>query len=128
MKTFFPLLLFCAFSLLAIGQTQAQDGVLRHVVTFKFKADATDEQIEALITAFAGLKDQISEIKGFEWGTNNSPEGLDKGLTHCFIVTFDNEEGRDIYLPHPAHKAFVETHGKIIDDVFVIDYYAKEGL
>ncbi|MEM9327714.1 MAG: Dabb family protein [Bacteroidota bacterium] len=119
-------LCFCLF---AMNDLQAQDrGPLRHVVSFKFSDDATEQQINACIKDFAGLKEKISEIKSFEWGTNNSPEGLTKGLTHCFILTFDDEKGRDIYLPHPDHKAFGDAHGKIFADVFVIDYYAKDGM
>jgi len=97
-------------------------GQLRHVVCFEFKADATQEQIDALIKAFKNLENEIEEVKAFEWGLNNSPEGLDRGLTHIFQLTFDDEEGRDIYLPHPAHQAFVNTHGGIIEEVVVVDY------
>ncbi len=98
---------------------------LRHVVCFKFKADATEAQIEALIDAFVELEDQISEVKALEWGTNNSPEGLDKGMTHIFQLTFDNEDGRDVYLPHPAHQAFIKEHTGIVEDVVVVDYLVK---
>lgn len=98
---------------------------LRHVVMFKFKAEATEADIQKVEAAFAGLADKIPEIKDFEWGTNNSPEGLSKDFTHCFLVTFDSEEGREIYLPHPDHKAFVEVLSPHLDDVMVIDYWAK---
>ena len=104
----------------------AQEGVLRHVVSFKFKSELTEVQTDSLIEAFANLKNEIKEVKAFEWGTNNSPENLDKGLTHCFVLTFSNETDRDAYLPHPAHKSFVEKYGPYVEDVFVIDYYAKE--
>jgi hypothetical protein len=38
----------------------------------------------------------IPEIHSFEWGTNNSPEGLDKGFTHLFFVTFKSESDREV--------------------------------
>ena len=104
----------------------AQDLQLRHVVSFSFKEEATEEQVADLIKDFIDLQNKIPEIQSFEWGTDNSPEGLQKGLTHCFILTFKNEEDRDIYLPHPAHKAFGKKNGPIIKDVFVIDFYVKE--
>ena len=97
---------------------------LRHVVLFKFKDDADPAAVEKAIEAFAALPDKIPQIKEFEWGTNNSPEGLNKGLTHCFLLTFDSEEGRDIYLPHPDHKAFGALLGDILEDVTVVDYWA----
>ncbi|MFO7847548.1 MAG: Dabb family protein [Balneolaceae bacterium] len=98
---------------------------LRHVVLFKFTESSTEDDIQQIEEAFATLPSQIDEIKDFEWGTNNSPEGLDKGFTHSFLVTFDSEEGRDIYLPHPAHQEFVDLVGPHVDDVMVVDYWAR---
>ncbi len=98
---------------------------LRHIVLFKFKETTTSENIKKVENAFAALPSKIKEIKAFEWGTNNSPEGLDKGFTHSFVVTFDSEEGRAIYLPHPDHQAFVEVLKPHLEDVLVIDYWVK---
>ena len=74
---------------------------------------------------FAALKNIITQIRGFEMGTNNSPEGLNKGFTHCFVVTFGSEKDRDAYLPHPAHQTFVKSLKPILEEVFVIDYWSK---
>lgn len=98
---------------------------LRHVVLFKFKESASAEDINKVETAFEALPSKIKEIKHLEWGLNNSPENLNKGFTHCFFVTFDSEEARAIYLPHPAHKAFVDVLSPHLDDVLVIDYWTK---
>ena len=83
----------------------------RHIVLFKFKQNTTDKQIEEVITAFKALPNQIKEIKGFEWGIQASSEGLTAGMTHCFLVTFDDITGLEIYLPHPAHHKFVKLVG-----------------
>jgi len=99
--------------------------LLRHVVLFNFNDKATRDKLQLIETEFASLKDKISEIHSFEWGTNNSPEGLDKGLTHCFLVTFLSEEDRAKYLPHPEHKAFVELIGPYVEDVTVVDYWTE---
>ncbi len=98
---------------------------LRHVVMFKFKETSSDEDIMDVIAAFENLPNEIKEIKDFEWGINNSPENLNDGLTHCFTLTFDSEEGRAAYLPHPAHKAFGEKLGPHLDKVTVVDYWTK---
>ncbi|MGB0768890.1 MAG: Dabb family protein, partial [Phycisphaeraceae bacterium] len=63
-------------------------GVYRHVVAFRFKDSTTDAQIEQIIEDFAGLQKDIPEIIAFEHGKNVSPEGLDQGFTHVFLVTF----------------------------------------
>ena len=62
--------------------------------------------------AFCARPSQIDLIKGYEWGTDCSPEGLQQGLTHCFFLTFHSDADRDAYLIHPAHKAF----GKVLGD------------
>jgi hypothetical protein len=98
---------------------------LRHVVLFKFKESATAEDIATIEKAFAALPGKIPQIKSYEWGINNSPEGLDKGFTHCFFLTFKSEEDRAIYLPHPDHKAFGSLLGPHLDDVLVLDYWAE---
>jgi len=98
---------------------------LRHVVLFKFKDSSSPSDIQNLETGFAALPAAIPEIKDFEWGLNNSPENLNKGFTHCFFVTFDSEEARDVYLPHPAHKAFVDILLPHLDDSLVLDYWVK---
>ncbi len=95
---------------------------IRHVVCFKFKEGADPAKIKKVEREFAALKGKISGIRSLEWGKNNSPEGLNKGFTHCFIVTFENEPSRTQYLPHPDHKAFVSILKPILDDVFVIDF------
>ncbi len=101
------------------------DSLLRHVVLFKFKEGTSEKDIAKVESAFAALPSKISEIVGYEWGLNNSPEGLEKGFTHCFFLTFKSEEDRATYLPHPDHKAFGAILGPHLDDVLVIDYWAK---
>lgn len=115
----------------ALMQVQAEPAkteapsLLRHVVMFKFKKDATPAQIDEVVKAFGELPKQIDSIQSYEWGTNNSPEKHDKGFTHLFLVTFKDEAGRAQYLPHPAHMAFVEKLLPILEEPMVIDYWAK---
>jgi NAD(P)-dependent dehydrogenase (short-subunit alcohol dehydrogenase family) len=47
-----------------------------------------------------------------QYGVNNSPENLHKGFTHVYLITFENADARDAYLPHPEHKKFGELLGK----------------
>ncbi len=107
-------------------QQSMDDKELRHVVLIKFKENATDEEITKVEEAFSALPDKIPVIDDYEWGINNSPEGLNKEFTHCFIVTFESEEGRSTYLPHPDHKAFVKVLEPHMEDVLVIDYWAND--
>ena len=100
---------------------------LKHAVFFKFKDDAAAEDVKSVEEAFAALAGKIDTIKQFEWGKNNSPEKNDHGFTHCFMVTFDSDEGRETYLPHPDHKAFVEVLGPVLDKVRVLDFWGERA-
>jgi len=130
MKLFaFAAAVLTALTLVAFAAEKSssqQTRKLRHVVAFKFKEATTKEQIKQVEDAFRDLKRKIPEIAEFEWGTNNSPEGKNKGCTHGFILTFRSEKDRDAYLPHPAHKEFGKLVGPLLDDVFVIDFWTKE--
>lgn len=124
--------LLCTAVLFALATTgmaaesSKANGKLRHVVAFKFKDSASKEDIQKVVDSFKALQKSIPQIKGFEYGTNNSPEGLNKGTTHAFILTFDSEKDRDAYLKHPEHKKFGEGLGPVLADVFVIDFWAQK--
>ncbi|MDD6210478.1 MAG: Dabb family protein [Bacteroidales bacterium] len=98
---------------------------LRHVVFFGFEESATPEEIRAIEEKFASLPQDIPFIKGYEWGTDCSPEGLQKGHSHCFLVTFASEADRDAYLIHPAHKELGKMLNGKLKNVTVIDYWVK---
>ncbi|WP_341937924.1 Dabb family protein [Marinimicrobium sp. C2-29] len=122
------LLTFTLLSLFAaVATTQASEEHVRHIVVFQYEDSATDNQIEQVTEAFRSLEDEVPGIVAFEDGVNNSPEGLNKGFTHVYMVTFEDANARDEYLPHPKHKKFVELMEEldILEDVFVIDYSIK---
>ncbi len=100
--------------------------MLRHIVMFKFKETSAKEDVQKVVEAFRSLKKTIPQVAAFEHGTDNSPEGLANGFTHCFLVTFKSEADRDIYLPHPKHKEFVEVLKPHLDKVQVFDYWSVE--
>lgn len=98
---------------------------LRHVVLFGFKETSSEADVQGVVDAFNKLPSQISSIVGYEHGVNNSPEGLNDGLTHCFLVSFADEAGREAYLPHPAHQAFVKVLKPHLEKAVVVDYWAE---
>jgi Stress responsive A/B Barrel Domain len=99
---------------------------LRHVVMFQFKENTSEADIKKVVDGFRELPKKIKAIADFEWGTNNSPEGLADGLTHCFLVTFSSEKDRDTYLTHPDHQAFVEILKPHLQRPVVLDFWASK--
>lgn len=108
------------------GELSSKKRVLRHVVLFRYKPEVTAAQLDEINRAFQDLKRQIPEVRDFERGINNSPEGLAKGFTHGYLITFESEADREAYLPHPAHKKFVEMLGGKLEEPFVFDYWTVE--
>jgi hypothetical protein len=101
---------------------------LRHVVIFKYKPHASDDQIRQVTDAFRALQQKIPGIRAFEHGVNNSPEGKNLGFTHVYTLTFDSSAARDAYLPHPEHAQFgaLLQQLDLLADVFVVDYLPAE--
>jgi hypothetical protein len=100
--------------------------VLRHLVLYKFKDSATKADVQQVIDTFAALPSKIDTIIDFEHGPNVSTEGKSEGLTYAFVVTFQNEAGRDVYLKHPAHLAYVEVVKNRREKAVVFDYWAAQ--
>lgn len=105
------------------SSAKKEKAILRHVVLFKFKDQSNEADVKKIEQAFRELPGKISLIKAFEFGVNNSPEKLNQGLTHCYLLSFHSEKDRDAYLVHPAHKAFTDIAGPHIDKVTVVDYW-----
>jgi lysophospholipase L1-like esterase len=101
------------------------DPVLRHVVLIKFKPDLEPQLIEETLLELKKLGATIDTVKDLESGTDVSAENLAQGFTHCFLLTFADAKGRDQYLQHDAHQAFVNLALPRIDKVLVFDYWTK---
>ncbi|KAI1771523.1 dabb-domain-containing protein [Hypoxylon cercidicola] len=101
-----------------------------HIVCFKFKdlippeeAKAACGRMLALSTNCLHPTTQKNYVKMLGGGKDNSPEGLQNGLTHAFIAVFENEEDRKYYLEaDPAHLEFVASIKDIVDKAQIIDF------
>ncbi len=100
---------------------------LRHVVLFGFGKAQSPAAVAEVVRRFAALKDLVPGIEDFEWGENSSPEGLDHGHSHAFLLTFANPQARDAYLVHPDHAAFSAWVRPFVSSVTVLDYSVKRG-
>jgi hypothetical protein len=122
--------LFILLTIIGLVMAQAQTAnaqkMLRHVVLFKFKEGTSQADIDKIVAGFKELPKKIHTIKGFEWGVNNSPEKINDGLTHAFIVTFSSEKDRNDYLVDPIHKAFVDVLKPHLEKPLVVDYWVEK--
>ena len=78
--------------------------MIHHLVLLRIRRDAGKPAIERMFAALAGLQRKIPGLLSFAGGPYSSPEGLQRGFTHAFAMTFRDAEARDAYLPHPEHE------------------------
>ncbi len=105
--------------------------MIRHVVLMQFAESTAPETINEIFSGFGGLVHKIDGARAVTSGENVSPEGLDRGYRHGFVMDFDDAAARDAYLEHPDHVAFAE--GTVIpalaagrDSIVVFDYEIEE--
>ena len=102
--------------------------MIKHVVLLRFAPGTAEEDVTTIFRELAGLKEKCPGLLDFCGGPYSSPEGLDKGYTHAFIMTFDSEENRNVYLEHPDHetvKRLIFPHlDNGLDGVVAFDFAA----
>ncbi|CAI4220078.1 unnamed protein product [Parascedosporium putredinis] len=107
---------------------------ITHTVLFQFKASISQEDVKAAASRFLALKTgcvnpqsnspYILSLKG---GKDNSPENLQDGLTHGFVVEFASASDRDYYVSDdPAHRAFVQSIDGLVEKAVVVDFQDGE--
>jgi hypothetical protein len=128
MKIWFGLTAVVGVLLGVTMSAQQAQPVIRHVVVFKYKATATEAQIAEVTAGFRAMKDKIPGIVAFEHGKNHSPEKLDQGFNHVYLVTFASVAARDAFLPHPEHKKFGALLARlgVVESVFVVDFTSQQ--
>ncbi|KAL2057026.1 hypothetical protein ABVK25_002765 [Lepraria finkii] len=98
-----------------------------HIVLFQFKPQTA---VQDVCRRMLALKDQCMHpttnkpyIKTSVGGKDNSPEGIQHGITHGFVMEFENIEDRDFYVTEdPVHQWFVKSIGDVIEKAQVIGF------
>ena len=65
---------------------------------------------------------KIPALLSMQHGSYQSPEGLNDGFTHGFVMTFDTPQSRDAYLPHPEHERVKDIVVPNLERVLVFDF------
>jgi hypothetical protein len=104
-----------------------QRRLLRHIVLFEFKETTTKEQIKETEKRFCEMASRIKDVYDFEWGTDVSDGRRTEGFTHCFVLTFVSEAGRDRYMTDPAHNELRAATQPYIKKMLVLDYWKRKN-
>ncbi|KAK7697096.1 hypothetical protein SLS64_013889 [Diaporthe eres] len=77
----------------------------------------------ALRTACVNPSSLQPYIKSLTGGKDNSPEGLQHGATHGFVVEFASTQDRDYYVSQdPAHQKLKKSIDSLVESVVVVDW------
>lgn len=95
---------------------------VKHIALIKFKAGTAQEQLDQLFDALLDLSENVDGIEDYVEGANSSPEGLNKGYTHGFVMSFRDAAARDAYLSHPEHEKVKQTFLPLVEDIVVFDF------
>ncbi len=98
--------------------------MIRHILLIQFKAGSQPSDIENVKKEFLAIPSNIKGVVSVEWGENDSPENLNRGFTHCVLMTFKDEDSRNNYLPHPHHEALKKIILPFLEDIIVFDFTA----
>ena len=77
--------------------------MLRHIVLFKCNLELPPAEIANVFAALAALQNTVPGIVEFEFGPNNSPQGMNRGYTHAFTMGFTDKQARDAFFLNPEH-------------------------
>jgi hypothetical protein len=97
---------------------------IQHMVLLKFKQQVSPEKITELFNQLAELQQFIPGITYYAGGPYSSPEGLNQGYTHGFLMTFESVAARDAYLPHPEHARVKAALIACVDGAIAFDFEA----
>lgn len=86
--------------------------MLRHVVMFTLKPEATEAQIADAMAALSALPPMIPEIRSFHVGRDL---GVNEG-NHQMAITadFDDVAGYLVYRDHPEHQKVIREKGSLV--------------
>lgn len=82
-------------------------GTILHIVTVKWKADATAQQQQAVVEGIAKMAAQIPGIRNY-WVKKVKVQPAD--FSTVFAIEFENKAAFDAYTNHPAHTAWEKTY------------------
>jgi hypothetical protein len=93
-----------------------------HHVLFWLKDDMSKTDIQNFEEALQSLL----KIEYVKYGDIGKPAAatkpvIDSSYSYSLLTVFDNQEGHDLYQPHPVHKNFLEQFSPFYKKVLVYD-------
>ena len=99
--------------------------MIRHIVLTKFKPETSEDTIQGIYDGLAGVADQLPGANGFTGGRSESPEQIERGYMHGFVIDFSDWDALQSYADNEEHKSYggqlVANAVGGIDGILVLD-------
>ncbi|MFK7877879.1 MAG: Dabb family protein [Paracoccaceae bacterium] len=99
--------------------------MIRHIVLTKFKPDVSEEKIAQIYAGLSALAENLAGAQNFTGGRSQSPEQIERGYLHGFVIDFDGWDALKTYADDPEHQALgaqlVANAVGGIDGILVLD-------
>ena len=98
---------------------------VRHIVLVRFRPDVTEEEVADIWTELHEIRHKVPGLLSITAGRSESPEKIERGYLHGFVVDFDGWDALAAYQEHPEHKKLgarlVENAVGGLDGILVFD-------
>ena len=99
--------------------------MIRHIVLTKFKPETPESRIAEIYAGLSDVAEKLPGAQNFTGGRSDSPEQMERGYMHGFVIDFDNWDALKSYADNPEHQALgtqlVENAVGGIDGILVLD-------
>lgn len=99
--------------------------MIRHIVLTRFAPETTEETISAIYDGLRSVSERLPGAGGFTGGRSQSPEQIERGYMHGFVIDFDSWDALQTYAEDEEHKGYgsqlVANAVGGIDGILVLD-------
>lgn len=99
--------------------------MIRHIVLTKFKPETPDDKIAEIYSGLSAVAEKLTGAQNFTGGRSQSPEQIERGYMHGFVIDFDSWDALQNYAANEDHKALggqlVANAVGGIDGILVLD-------
>lgn len=80
--------------------------MIRHIVLTKFKPATPDATIKSIYDGLAKVVKTLPGAANFTGGRSKSPEQIERGYMHGFVIDFDDWDALQAYTDNEDHKEY----------------------
>jgi hypothetical protein len=78
--------------------------MIRHIVLIRFRPEVSEAKIAAIFTDLRMIAGKVPGLRAVAAGRSESPEKIERGYLHGFVVELDDWAALAAYQDHPDHK------------------------